>query len=520
MQSLLPPPSRQPLHDIAATRRIDADARARWPVNTLMPRAGASTARLARAVAPHARTAWVVAGPGNNGGDGIEAALRLHDAGLHVHVTLVRARQAVPPDAQAAMDRARDAGLPLHDADTMLPHLGEHDIAIDALLGIGAARAPEGDMAALIFQLNRVSCAVLAVDVPSGLNADTGQLLGDACTRASHTLTLLTAKPGLFTAQGRDHVGRVWLDDLGVDTTVEPPTAWLSGPPGTRQHRRHAHHKGSFGDVAVVGGATGMTGAAWLAARAAHAAGAGRVWVDMLDPSPAAIDPARPELMLRLGWSRGNAQELQRATVVCGCGGGETVRHALPQLLRFAPRLVLDADALNALATDTMLQALLRARAERGALTVVTPHPLEAARLLRTDAAKVQADRLGAAQQLAVNLNCVVVLKGSGSVIAAPSLVPAINPTGNASLATAGTGDVLAGWLGGRWSSSQPDASLQAVFDVAARAVWEHGHAADAGATWPLRAADLIERMHAASAGSGVAPRPAIRRSASTRRLA
>jgi NAD(P)H-hydrate repair Nnr-like enzyme with NAD(P)H-hydrate dehydratase domain len=210
---------------------------------------------------------------------------------------------------------------------------------------------------------------------------------------------MLTLKPGLFTASGRDHTGVVWLDPLGTQSATDAPQAWLSGESAV-QARRHAQHKGSFGDVAVVGGGPGMSGAALLAARAAHAAGAGRVFVEMLDGGAATLDILRPELMFRSAWTHSAPAVLGASTVVCGCGGGDAVRTPLPRLLSLAKRLVLDADALNALANDAALVPLLRARAGRGLASVMTPHPLEAARLLGTTTAEVQGDRLHAAHEL------------------------------------------------------------------------------------------------------------------------
>jgi hydroxyethylthiazole kinase-like uncharacterized protein yjeF len=433
----------------------------------------------------------VLAGPGNYGGDGFEAAMHLQGLGRHVEVLLVGDEARLPADAGAALIRARSAGV------TIGPHeptpLAAHDIAIDALLGIGARRAADGALAQAIASLAALPCAVLAVDLPSGLNADTGRPLGAACVRAHHTLALLTLKPGLFTAAGRDHAGSVWFDALGVDGSSDEPTAWLAGAAhAVPEVRRHEQHKGSFGDVAVVAGAAGMTGAALLAARAAHAAGAGRVFVQLLDGASRALDEERPELMFRPRWSESMPAVLGASTVVCGCGGGEAVRAVLPRLLSLVPRLVLDADALNAVAADSSLQTLLRARAARGHATVLTPHPLEAARLLGITAQEVQADRLSAARSLADANTCVVVLKGSGTVIAAPARSPWINPTGNASLASAGTGDVLAGWLAGLWSQCrQPDAAVRSALAAA----WLHGLAADRYGAPVLRAADLIEQM-------------------------
>lgn len=495
---------RQALFGVASTRRIEAAALAGVAPFTLMTRAGDAVARLALALAPHAQRILVVAGPGNNGGDGIEAATRLHQLGKYASVHLVGDEGALPADAAQALLRARQAGV-LVEGTTSLDTAPREPpgLVIDALLGIGASRAPVGEIAAAIEAIAalaaRGSC-VLAVDLPSGLDANRGQPFGENCVTAHHTLTLLGAKPGLFTASGRDHAGAVWLDALGVDLSGETPDAWLVGRGELALHpvaRLHAQHKGSFGDVAVVGGAAGMAGAAWLAARAAHAAGAGRVFVDLLDSAHGAIafDPARPELMLRPHWWQGTSDAIEQSTVVCGCGGGDAVRAALPRLMALAPRLVLDADALNAIATDTALQSMTTARAARSRATILTPHPLEAARLLGTTTREVQADRLGAALALAERFRSVVVLKGSGSVISAPGEVPRINATGNASLATAGTGDVLAGWIGGRWRADA------AAFETATLGVVEHGAAAEPDQPGALRAGDLVERLYLRSRG-------------------
>ncbi|MBX3606320.1 MAG: NAD(P)H-hydrate dehydratase [Piscinibacter sp.] len=488
-----------PLHDLAATRRLEAQALGADPPPPLMQRAGAAVAQLALALAPHAQCIRIVAGVGNNGGDGLEAAIALGCLGKHVEV--VRVGPPASVDARAALDRARAAGVAIDPTDPR--PLGPQDLAIDALLGLGASRPPEGPIAAAIKDLNALPCPVLAIDLPSGLQPDTGQPLGSACVRATHTLTLLTLKPGLFTGQGRDLAGSVWLDDLQcADVAEAPPSALLHAGTLDLPPRRHAQHKGSFGDVAVIGGAPGMVGAALLAGRAAHAAGAGRVFVQCLADAPPDHDMVRPELMLRHDWLRHQEPTaLASATVVAGCGGGDAIRAALPALLAHARRLVLDADALNVIAADEMLQAPLRQRARRGAATVLTPHPLEAARLLElADGSAVQADRLGAARALAERWQCLVLLKGSGSVMAAPGRLPLINASGNAALASAGTGDVLAGWIGGLWAQQPGDTAdevAESAWRSAARAAWLHGAAAEAGSAPVLRAADLVERMAA-----------------------
>ena len=515
MQPVLPALRRLPLFGSAATRVVEKRCASGLPEHALMRRAGEAVARLALALAPHARCIWVAAGPGNNGGDGLEAAVQLALRGKQVRVTLAAGRARLPADARDALARAQAAGITIESSGP--PELGAQDLAIDALLGIGASRAPDAPIAALIDRLNTLPCTVLAVDVPSGLNIDTGQPLGEACVVAQHTLSLLALKPGLFTAAGRDHGGTVWLDSLGAAVEADTPDAWLAGHDDVaraRPERRHAQHKGSFGDVAVVGGAPGMTGAALLAARAAHAAGAGRVFVNLLAGESMAHDVLRPELMFRPDWLAGSPTALAHSTVVCGCGGGEKVRDALPLLLSRVARLVLDADALNAVAADGMLQTLLVARRDAGRATVLTPHPLEAARLLNQATAKVQSDRLAAAAALAQRFGCVVLLKGSGTVVAAPDHAPSINSTGNAALASAGTGDVLAGWLGGSWSqmgeptrSATPaSAPTSTAFHAAVSAAFTHGAAADRAGHSPMRASDLIEAMHLTQCTDGVRP--------------
>ena len=482
-----------PLHDAAATRSAEQAAAAHLPPHTLMERAGLALARLALALAPHARDIEVWCGPGNNGGDGFVAARWLHAWGKSVQVIAPGDPTRASVDAATALLAARAAGVPVQ---ATLPERTRAGIAIDALFGIGGARDIAGVWADAVQRLNEGSAMVLAADVPTGLHSDTGALLGHA-VRAAHTLSLLTLKPGLFTASGRDHSGRVWFDDLGVSAPAG--SLQLTGPEGARAlsaPRAHAQHKGSFGDVVVIGGAAGMVGAGLLAARAALAAGAGRVYVGLLgaDDAPA-LDLARPELMLRPSGQLLEPGALAHATVVCGCGGGADVRNALPPVLHHARRLVLDADALNAIAADGALQRALRGRAARSLETVLTPHPLEAGRLLQQTSAQVQADRLRAARTLADTTQCTVLLKGSGSVVASPAQRVSINPTGDARLASAGSGDVLAGWLGGCWAGAA-DGLADPVTEAAA---WLHGAATELGPlTGPLRASELIAAMQRA----------------------
>lgn len=459
--------SRHALYSVDVTRRIEHVAQAALPAHTLMQRAGLAVAQLALALAPHAQRFWIACGPGNNGGDGLEAALHLQRWGKQPVVTWLGNASEAPPDAAASYQRALEAGVSF--AQT-LPD--DFDFCIDALLGIGSQlREPEGRMAEWVRHMNAGKAPVLAVDLPTGLHADTGAVT-QLSVQATDTLSLLTLKPGLFTAHGRDAAGSVWLDDLNLNPgSALAPTAWLAGAPAAAP-RLHAAHKGSYGDVAVIGGAAGMTGAALLAASAALHGGAGRVFVGLLDGGSLSVEISQPELMFRPV----EELDLSAMTVVCGCGGGSAVGAQLPKVLSSLAPVVIDADAINEIANDKPLQALLCARSQRGAATVLTPHPLEAARLLGISAAHIQADRLAACGQLAERFACTVVLKGSGTVIAAPGQTPIINPTGNARLATAGTGDVLAGLIGARLAAGLD------VFEAASRAVYQHGQVAD---QWP-----------------------------------
>ncbi len=470
------------------------------PPHTLMQRAGEAIARLALAIAPHAGTIWIACGPGNNGGDGMQAAAWLQRQGKRVLVTLLQQPEALPQDARAAHAAACAAGVGFVD---QAPPLQANDLCIDALLGIGASRAPSTAMLGCIAAMQAAACQTLAVDLPTGLDADTGHWLagGNAgqCAHADHTLTLLTLKPGLFTAHGRDAAGTTWWG--GLDTSPQPTaehaSAWLHdahlGPdyaPPVTTLPQHASHKGSFGDVCIVGGAPGMAGAAWLAGSAALHAGAGRVYAGLLDLAAIGL-PLQPELMPRPLACAADLQCLPigTATTACGCGGGTAVAEFLPDLLQQSPRLVIDADGLNAIAGSPALQESLCQRTARGLHTILTPHPLEAARLLGTDAATVQHDRLHAACALAEQSQAVVVLKGSGTVVAAPAglqQLPSIHFSGNARLATAGTGDVLAGCMAACWAQLAPSGA--SAWRAATLAVQAHGLLAT---RWPASAAQL-----------------------------
>jgi hydroxyethylthiazole kinase-like uncharacterized protein yjeF len=483
------------LFDIAQTRQLESLASARIQHGpSLMDQAGLAVAQLAMAIQPFAPCYWVFCGPGNNGGDGLEAATHLKKWGRQVRVVLWQADLQRPIDAAKALHKAQALGISIQ-AD--LPsEVGSQDLCIDALLGIGlrtpASTDSQAQMQSWIESIYKFGADVLAVDVPSGLNANTGQFQNNSNAphiQARHTLQLLSAKPGCLTALGRDACGALWLDALGSEDLQQSTQAiaQLNVASKPVNQALHASHKGTFGDVAVIGGedldvrGMGMRGAVDLAASAALHAGAGRVMVCYLGSN--AQTSRMPEIMQR----KLEALNLKTGAIVCGCGGGLAVLKILPKVLQESMQLVLDADALNAISKDLWLRDLLRLRSAKRMSTVITPHPLEAARLLNTNSAAVQNDRLQAAQTLADDLKCTVVLKGSGTVIAKTGQTRVINPTGNASLATGGTGDVLAGLVGARMAQGMPE------FEAACAAVYEHGQAADAWKLPTLTAGKLAE---------------------------
>jgi len=454
-----------PLHRVAEIRAVELSAQSDLPAGTLMARAGAAAAAHICALHPGKRlSVCVVTGPGNNGGDGYAAATELR--ALQHEVTCVQIAAPVAEDAKREFKRWSESG---GTTLVKVPDAKKFDCIVDALLGIGQTRELREPFVSAVRWINAQPTEVIALDVPSGLDADRGSWhAGVEGVRASSTITFIADKPGLHTGDGVDAAGVVALDTL--ETVVPPSRLWLTTPTSFGQiikPRRRNTHKGSFGNASVVGGNVGMVGAALLAARAALRIGAGRVYVDCIGAPEFCVDPLQPELMFT---SNAPKDRMQALCIGCGLGTDERALHVLRTTLLHSVAVVVDADALNLIAGNTALIAELSSRV---AVTVLTPHPLEAARLLGCSAAEIQADRIGAAQRLAERYRSIVILKGAGTVIVSPDGRCAINPTGGPSLATAGTGDVLAGLLCGL---------LAQGFDpwqVALAAIWLHGRAAD-----------------------------------------
>lgn len=434
----------QPIYPVAGIRAIENQVHSSADPS-LMERAGRAAAEEAvQLTMDRPGPILIACGPGNNGGDGFVMARRLLQAKRQVSVAFAGDADKLPPDAKVAFSAWRDAGGVL-TADLPPPPPGGWSLVADALFGIGLQRPVNGRYGEWIDALNGQNCVRLAVDIPSGLDADTGRVLGTAF-RASHTLTFIALKPGLLTLDGPDYAGNLIVRTLDIT-----PTAYLA-PPGLRiqpalfrQHlrpRRHNTHKGTYGEIGIIGGAPGMTGAALLAGRAALKLGAGRVFVGLLDEQGPAVDSGQPEVMLH----RPEIVLEQTNVLAVGPGLSRSAAAAewLERALLLERPLVLDADAINLLARESRLHALL---SKRSAATLLTPHPGEAARLLATDTAAIQADRVATALSLARQFQSFVLLKGCGSVIATPDGRWFINPTGHPGMASAGMGDILTGLI-------------------------------------------------------------------------
>ena len=557
--------------DLATIRRLEG----RWLDETepgeLMACAGAAVARVAMAMwknLPAHAPVILLVGPGNNGGDALVAGRILRRAGLAVWAAGMPGLDTTPPeaeDARAAWEAWRADGQVIHGfeqvADWLWPDGDAPDdeqddddgdvppaepaLIIDGLFGIGLVRPLAGRVAELVSLVNRARVPVLAIDVPSGLDADRGAPVGDAeapVMQARQTVTMIADKPGLHTGAGLRHAGSVWvapLSDLpleaeldvleaadgpadagewrGVPTEAEAetdpdddhnfddsgrddadadapcpadedgsphdlPGVLLTAPLAAAllPARARDAHKGNGGDVLVVGGRLGMAGAARLAAQGAAGAGAGRVWIadDEADaPQDASgkarqpVDLLHPEIM-RFVWDADAALPGAAPVLVVGCGLGqdETAQQWLEHALASQAPLVIDADALG-----------LLTEAPEAPCSILTPHPLEAARLLGVSVADVQADRPACARALAARFEAVAVLKGAGTVVAAPDGRLAINTSGHPVLATAGTGDVLAGTIaallaGLLRAGCPPD---EAAWQAACAGVWLHGRAGE-----------------------------------------
>ncbi|UGB39055.1 NAD(P)H-hydrate dehydratase [Frateuria soli] len=430
------------LYSVAQVRAMDRRAIEELgiPGYELMRRAAAAAFASLRRHWPQVQRIAVYCGPGNNGGDGYLLALLAHEAGLAVEAHAL-AEPTGKGDAASARAACERAGVPVHrwEETSSLP---EADVHVDALYGTGLDRPPQPVAAALIERLNRSGKPTLALDVPSGLNADTGHCPGVAI-RASLTVSFIASKRGLHTGQANAHTGRIELATLGLPESVwqEAPDARLLEA-ATLPPRPRDAHKGRNGHVLAVGGDHGTAGAIRLCGEAALRGGAGLVSVATRAEHLFALNAARPELMAHeVGGPQALAPLLERATVLAvGPGLGQGAwGHALWLTALDSPLpLVLDADGLNLLAAEPR-------RFDRARQVVLTPHPGEAARLLGCAVADIERDRFAAARSLARRFDAVAVLKGAGSLIADPHGRLDVCPWGNPGMASGGMGDLLTG---------------------------------------------------------------------------
>jgi ADP-dependent NAD(P)H-hydrate dehydratase / NAD(P)H-hydrate epimerase len=437
----------------------------REAVPALMERAGRAAAQFALSLLEEVQgSVLVLAGPGNNGGDGFVLARCLREAGRDVFVVSIGPAERYPADAAVARRSWLDAGGLIH-ADFSGT---QWSLAVDALFGIGLTRAIEGVYAEWIDRLNALPCPRLALDVPSGLNAETGVITGP-CVVASHTASFIGLKPGLLTLDGPDQCGQVEVFNLGLPAVVSVGKVLAPSCFGAHlQPRKHNVHKGSFGSAGIIGGAPGMRGAALLASRAALYLGPGKVFLGLLDTQGAGVDLLHPEIMWREPTDLSGM--VSALAVGPGLGKGEKALTSLVNSLEFDAPLLLDADALNLIAEDP---ALARRLAQREAPGVLTPHPAEAARLMQCSVAQIQSDRVISAIKLAQQTACVVVLKGCGSVVASPDGRWFINTIGHGGMASGGMGDALAGLIVALLAQGWP------VLEAALCGVHLHAAAAD-----------------------------------------
>ncbi len=457
-------PTSRPLYSAAQMHELDrlAIESAGIPGYTLMNRAAGAAWSALRARWPQARSLAVLCGGGNNGGDGLVLARLARADGRRVRVLQPGGEHRLHGAAATACTDYLEAGGSVEPFTAAA--LDDADLVVDALLGTGFAGRLDAHWVGMIDAVNQAARPVVAMDIPSGLHADTGHV-ADAAVRAQLTVTFIGHKPGLYTGEGPAHAGEIVCADLDIPLDVWPRVAPMGllqlGPPAgmLSTPRGRTAHKGQFGHVLVIGGDHGMAGAVRLAGEAALRCGAGLVSVATRPEHAAQVSTGCPELMCHgVAEARHLQPLLARATVIVigpGLGRSDWARAVLARVLTTAQPRVVDADALNLLAHDPV----------HCDHSILTPHPGEAARLTGLDSTTVQADRFAAAQAIGRQYGGVTVLKGAGTVIQAPGQLPVVCAAGNPGMATGGMGDVLSGVLGALLAQGMtlPDAAVTGV---------------------------------------------------------
>jgi yjeF C-terminal region, hydroxyethylthiazole kinase-related/yjeF N-terminal region len=454
----------------------------------LMLRAGEAAFNLARETYPATSHWMILCGHGNNGGDGYVVARLAQAAGISVTLLAQESDKPLPEEACAAREAWLGAGGVIHDTHTVWPN--HIDLIIDALLGTGLQSAPRENIARLIELINLHPAPTVALDIPSGLNAQTGATPGEV-VQATHTVTFIALKPGLLTGKARDVVGQLHHHALGLETWLAAQRTTISRADASQlgqwlPPRRPTSHKGNHGRLVVIGGDRGTAGAIRLAGEAALRAGAGLVRVLTHIENVAPILTARPELMVHELTPQTLEESLHWAdVVVIGPGLGQTAwgKQALRKAENFTKAMLWDADALNLLAINP----------DKRHNRVLTPHPGEAARLLNCSVAEIEQDRLLSAQRLVKRYGGVVVLKGAGTIVACEEEALSIIDAGNAGMATGGMGDVLSGIIGALLGQAL------SPYDAACAGCVAHGAAADVLAqrfgTRGMLASDLFSTL-------------------------
>lgn len=466
-----------PVYLTAEIREIERMA-VRMPDSAgLMEKAGLAAAQVAaeRLLINGKNRVLILAGPGNNGGDAFVVARYLKQWRFNVTLVFTGDRSKLPSDARQAMDLCLSGDSKVFDE---IPNNERWHVIIDGLFGIGLDqqnnRQLEGKYLHLVNAINRMNLPVVALDVPSGLGSDNGCAYG-AAIKATITVTFIGLKPGLLTNDGPEYCGQIVLRDLGIDVPATiTPQIWLVNQRAINKilpfPRSANSHKGTFGSIGIIGGSVGMIGAALLCGKAALKLGTGRVYLGLIARNAPVVDSSQPELMLRSPHELFKLANLTSLVIGPGLGMESDSYSWVNGALSTELPLVLDADALNHLATHTHLVKKLQ---KRRAPTILTPHAAEAARLLDCDAASIQNDRMKAALTLSRQFNCYVVLKGAGSICITPNGKRYINSSGNPGLSSAGTGDVLSGIIGALL------AQHLGIKEALLLAVFLHGAAAD-----------------------------------------
>ena len=482
------------LYKAADVRELDRVAINEFsiPGITLMERAGVAAFEVLRNRWPDCRKILVVCGRGNNAGDGYIVARLAHEAGYTAQVVSLTDLDTLRGDALTAARVAVNAGVSVVEKLNQ-ELLAQADVVVDGVFGTGLDRPVEGYWHDAIVAINQANRPVLALDIPSGLNADTGTVMGIA-VQASRTVTFIASKQGLYTGQGRGACGVIHLSALDVPTETYSRVQssarlvhYADIAPSLIQPRKASAHKGLHGHVLVVGGDEGMSGALRLAGEAAARSGSGLVSLATRQQHAALLSVSRPELM-----SHGVEDHLQlkplltKASVIGvgpGLGQGDWGRAMLSTLLDCTQPMVVDADALNILAIEPAYKDNW----------VLTPHPGEAARLLDSSVQEIEHDRYGAVRELQRRYGGIVVLKGAGSLICyGDSQLIDVCGDGNPGMASGGMGDVLTGVLSSMLGQGY------AMQDAVMLGVCLHSSAADAAAKAGQRgmlASDLFPHL-------------------------